>query len=646
MSRSYSTRRAVRRGNTLVYTVVGVVMVGAAALLGWWFFGRGDGDAAPEFITNVVSSGPYDFVVIEQGTVESATNVELRCEVRSRGGGGSGSERGSGGGMGGGSVSIIALPVPEGSMVEAGTVVVELDSSSLKLELGTQQTRVNAQKSVVVQAQNTLAAAEIARKEYAEGTFKQEERLIMNEIFLAKNALQAAQLRFDSAQRLAAKNLVTGLQLDGEQVSVDNARNSLSLAESKLEVLRLYTRAKMLKQFDSDIDSARAKVDLESSSLTVEEEKLADIQQQIEKCIIRAPTAGQVVYANQYDRFRGSSQAEFIVTEGAMVRERQVIVRLPNADDMQVRATVNEARVTLVRPGLPVDIRVDALKDEVIKGVITKVNQYAEAGGYSSGNIKRYATIIKILDPPQELRVGMNAEVRIHVERKQDALQVPVQALAEGTEGARGRFFSLVQNGDRFETREVKISSTNDKVATIESGLVEGDVVVMNPRGAGGLLELPDLPEAVPTNVSDIARAESAPVKLAANSGVAGGAPVAAPGGSKGDKGGGPDGAPSEGRGGGGGKKGKGGRGGFSPAMMVDRYLESDADKDGKLSADEVASLDDRGRQNVADADSDKDGFLNRAELMAAATAAMQRRMAEGGRGGRGGGGPVTGGGE
>ena len=62
-----------------------------------------------------------------------------------------------------------------------------------------------------------------------------------------------------------------------------------------------------------------------------------------------------------------------------MVRERQVIIRLPNADDMQVKATVNEARVTLVRPGLPVSIRVDALKDEVLEGEVTKVNQYAEA---------------------------------------------------------------------------------------------------------------------------------------------------------------------------------------------------------------------------------------------------------------------------
>ena len=91
-------------------------------------------------------------------------------------------------------------------------------------------------------------------------------------------------------------------------------------------------------------------------------------------------------------------------------------------------------------------IRVDALKDELIQGEVDKVNQYAEPGSWSSGNMKKYATFIKITNPPPELRSGMNAEVRIHVERKPDALQVPVQALAEH----KGKFFALVKNGDKL----------------------------------------------------------------------------------------------------------------------------------------------------------------------------------------------------
>jgi multidrug resistance efflux pump len=646
--RAHSKHVHRRGGNTITFSLGAIAIVAGLSFAGWWMFGTGSGEEDLELITNVVSKGPYDFVVIEQGTVESAKNVELRCEVRARGGGGGESSRGSSG-MGGGSVSIIDV-IPEGTMVQGplldengklvldengkpvreGEIVVQLDSSALELEAETQQTKVNVQKAQVVQSRNMLTAAEIARTEYLEGTFVSQEKETLSQLFFAQQQLKTASMNLDSAKNLMAKGIATALQVEAAQFAVDDASKKYEVQQTRLKTLQEYTKAKELTKFDSDIDTARQKVILEENSLQVEEKKLSDIKSQVGKCTIRAPSAGQVVYANQYDSFRGSSQAEFIVTPGAMVRERQVLIRLPDAADMQVRATVNEARVTLVRAGLPVTIRVDALKDEVIHGEVVRVNQYAEAGGFSSGNIKRYATIIKVFDAPPGLRVGMNAEVRIHVERKQEALQVPVQALAE----YKGHFFSLVQEGDEFKTREVKLSSTNDKVATIESGLTDGDVVVMNPRSAGGMLVLPDLPDPAPAHITkDIVRAQPGPVTLAAvNPGGVGGAPPAAEGGR---------GEGAEGGGGGAkGEKGKGKKGGgFTPAAMVDRYLESDADKDGKLSKDEVNSMDDRRKEALASADVDGDGFLSRTELMAAASSAMQRMREKGGGGGGGGGG-------
>jgi hypothetical protein len=81
-------------------------------------------------------------------------------------------------------------------------------------------------------------------------------------------------------------------------------------------------------------------------------------------------------------------------------------------------------------------------------------------------------------------------------------LQLPVQALAE----TKGHFFSLVKEDDEFQTREVEILSVNDEVATIGSGLVEGDEVVINPRSAGDLLKLPELPDAAPAGIDETER--------------------------------------------------------------------------------------------------------------------------------------------
>lgn len=689
-----------RRGNTLLLVLAAVVVVIVGAVLAWWFLGRGSGDGAPQVLVNRVSRGAYDYVVIEQGEVESASNIELRCEVRSRGGGGGGSSSGGGGTT---IIDVIAEgarvtgpavaedPVidPQARMedisprdlhqnateavrskfpastiksvqrivapkdqkdppydyrividtaegreailgVKHGMRLVLLDSSTLDQERVTQLIKVNGQKALLAQAENTLKAAKIALREYEEGTYQQEKRVIDAEILVAEQAMRSAQLAFESAQRLAGKGLLTGLQLEGEQNSVDNARTTLAIAKAKLDVLNNYTREKMTTTLKSDLSSAEAKVASEQSSLALEEDKLRDIDDQIRKCTIYAPADGQVVYANQYDSWRGSSQAEFIVTAGATVRERQAIIRLPNSNEMQVKATVNEARITLIRPGLPVTIRVDALKDDMLQGEIIRVNQYAEPGGFSSGNIKKYATFVRILNPPPALRSGMNAEVRIHVERKSDALQVPVQAVAEH----KGKFFALVQNGTSFETKEVQVGSSNDKVITIESGLAENDSVVLNPRGLGSLFDLPDLPDPTPTQLAEIERTKpgEAAVRPAFVAGDGNG-----PGGAEGGKGKG---------------KGRGGRGNFNPAMLVDRYLESDADKDGKLSKDEIATLDERAKQGVATADKDSDGFLDQNELLVAASQAMaqmRERMGKGGGGppGGGGGGPgALGGGE
>jgi multidrug resistance efflux pump len=567
------------------------------SLVGWWTFGGVSGDETPEFLTTDVSRGSYDFVVIEQGTVESATNTELRCQVRSRGGGGGGGgDRGGGGSLGGSSTTILDV-VPEGTMVKEGDWILDLDSASLVLEEQNQKIQVSTRESQLAQAENSLKAAQIARTEYLEGLFVSQQKVIQAELYIAEQQMRTAEQGVAQAKSLLEKNIITALQLETAEVARENAKNSLDNAQTKLNTLRNLTKQKELTVLEANIATADAAVKAQQLGLQLEQDKLKDIQDQIAKCTLRAPQAGQVVYANETDMFRGSSSSQFIVTPGAMVRERQVIIRLPNADDMQVKATVNEARVTLVRPGLPVTVRVDALKDDILEGEVTKVNQYAEPSTFSSGNIKKYATIIKIKNPPPDLRVGMNAEVRIHVERMPDVLQVPVQALAE----LKGHFFTLVRSGDNYETREIKIGSTNDKVATIADGLKQGDEVVMNPRTAGSLLKLPNLPDPSPEKLTEIKRTDPAEQQAKAAE--------------------------------------KKGFAEMTPSERVARYLEQgDLDKDGKLSIkDEVSKMDERMQQRFLQGDTNHDGFLERRELLSIAAAAAAKGKG-GGKGGGGGG--------
>lgn len=275
---------------------------------------------------------------------------------------------------------------------------------------------------------------------------------------------------------------------------MDAAKNDLDLAKRRLEVLAKFTQQKMLTQLESDIQSAEVRWKNEQSSHQEELKKLKDIEDQIAKCKVIAPQDGQVVYANIQSSRSGS---EFVVEAGAMVRENQVILRLPDPTSMQVKAKVSESRVNLIRDGMSVSVRIDAFGDDVLEGTVTRVNKYAEPSNWFSSTIKEYATFIQIQEPPPTLRVGLTAEVRIHVESRPEALQIPVQAIYE----RHGKTFCLIQNGPQWDTREVVISSTNDKTAAIDEEKSEpmrdGELVVMNPRKHLSLFDASKLPKEV-----------------------------------------------------------------------------------------------------------------------------------------------------
>jgi hypothetical protein len=87
-------------------------------------------------------------------------------------------------------------------------------------------------------------------------------------------------------------------------------------------------------------------------------------------------------------------------------------------------------------------------------------------------------------------------------------------------------------------------------------------------------------------------------------------------------------------------KKRDAGGGNFDPAAIVGMLMQrSDKDGDGKLAESEV---DERMRPNFARSDANSDGFIDRAELLAAMNRMRAQMAGGGGPGGPGGGGAVA----
>lgn len=598
---SRSTRRNFRGGISL--SLVGAILVASAAAGGalWYLkpWGGSEGISA-SLLLQPVKRELFVYEVTEQGEIESSSNTEVVCEVQSKNSGG---------------ITIIEI-VPEGTNVKAGDFLVRLDASALNEELSQQQIVCNTSEAAVIQAQNVLETAKIAKQEYIDGTFRQEEQLILSEQSVAQENQRRAEDYLLHSHKLAAKGYVTELQLEADRFAVEKAKMDVETAQTKLNVLREFTRAKMISQLEADIKTAEANLKSQESIHALDMDKLKHVQEQIKKCVIVAPTAGQVVYANESDR-RGST--DFIVEAGAIVRERQAIIRLPDPTRMQVKAKINEARVDRVRPGQPATIRLDAFPDIELTGTVTKVDDYPLPGSWFSSAVKEYGTLISIDAPPPGMRPGMTSEVRIRAEQVPNAMTIPVQAVVE----RNGRHYAIVKEGPGVGLRELTLGSTNDKFVIVKDGLSDNEQVVVNPKRNLHLVELPDVAPAQEKTL--IAVKEPPADSKSPGESKAGGDQVAATGEGS-EQGGGERRRRREGQG------GPGGAGGMNPAAIVDMAMQRDADKDGKLSPTEA---DERLRGRFAAVDANSDGFVDRTEL----TTAITRMMSGGGAGGGGGGG-------
>ena len=419
-------------------------------------------------LTALVIEAPFLQEVVERGEIESSSNVEARCEVQGRGSLGT---------------AIIQI-VPEGTYVNKGDFLVKLDDSSLRADLVQQQIACNTSRAGVIEAQADVESTKLAQKEYESGTFRQEEQTMESEEFVAKENLRRAEEYLRYSERLATRGYVTQVQLEADRFSVAKCRKELDSAKTKLEVLHRLTKQKNLNKLRADGEIADARLKSRENSHALDNEKLDQIKAQIEKCVITASTSGQVVYANDPRNTTG----EPMIAEGKLVRERQMIIRLPDPARMQVVARINESRIDRVKVGMHVRVKVDAFPNFEMQGTVREVSEYPlpTASAYSS--IKEYAAEIDIHDPPEGLRAGMTAQVAIEVKKLTKAVQVPLQAVIEREK----RFFCLVKTEvDRIEAKEVAVGLSNDRSVIVEDGVFTGQSVVLAPQNYEDLVSLP-----------------------------------------------------------------------------------------------------------------------------------------------------------
>ena len=450
-----------RRPGRKVAWVLGIVVVGAvgATLAVTWGRGRSSGGrlggGGAELPLHQVARAKLVVTVAERGELESARNLDVASEVEGQ--------------------TVIISILPQGTKVRKGDLVAELDSAALRDSLASQEIATKKAEADYLNAAKTRAVTEIAVAEYRDGTYPNEMKTARGELEMATSNLAQAVDRFDWSRRMLAKSLITPAQHVANKQSLLNCQIAHQNIRTKIHVLEHYTRRKTITELQAEVDKARSDELAKQAVYQLELSKQRKLERQIARCKLYAPADGLIVYANDPNQRPGSNQAQ--IEEGATVRERQKIFRLPDITRMRVSTQVHESLVDRVAPGQRARIRVEGLGGATLSGTVESIRPLARPGNTPGSEVKVYTTLVAIDEPPPGVRPGMEAKVEILISEVDDVVAVPVEAVLQ----FQGKDHVYVATPDGPRRRAVALGTTDDKLVEVKRGVREGERVVLDP---------------------------------------------------------------------------------------------------------------------------------------------------------------------
>ena len=139
---------------------------------------------------------------------------------------------------------------------------------------------------------------------------------------------------------------------------------------------------------------------------------------------------------------------------------------------MQVEAAVDEADVGRLREGMTATFTVDAFPGRTFRGEIAQIRKAAQV----VQNVVTYTTVITVPNPDRSLLPGMTANVRVQVDRREDAVRVPNAAL---------RFRPPADAGEPTGPPRAK-AAAGDPASSPAPGASGGGAAAKGAGGTGG----------------------------------------------------------------------------------------------------------------------------------------------------------------
>ncbi|GIK37120.1 MAG: RND transporter [Chloroflexota bacterium] len=492
----------MRRISTLL---VLLVVLGAAGFLGYRWLNNPGQASATGLQTVPVQRGNL------VATVSAAGNIAVKAETAP-------AFRTTG--------RVKAVHVQLGSRVEAGAVLMELDTTDLELEaakarlsLATAQAKLADLKAGPTAA--AVAAAQANLESARENLAKVQAGPTQAQLAAAAADLKAAQ---DTYQRLLAgatpdEITVAAADLKKAELAVRDAQaaydrvawgsdvgtspEAQALQQATLDYEKALADYRLTQQVTpADVEAAaaqtqRAQDELDrlrssptAAELAAAEAQVVQAESELET-LLAGPTAAELAIAEaEVDQARLSlQQAERRLEDARLVapfagtvvavnyrvgedtNEDLPGVSLADLSALRIEVPLAEIDVARVAVGQAAELVIDALPGVTLAGRVSYISPVATI----TQGVVNYPVIVEIANPDPAVRPGMTAGVNIIVERRENVLLVPNRAVR----AAGGQRVVEVLFQEQVFEAPVSLGISNETSTEVVGGLKEGDLVVL-----------------------------------------------------------------------------------------------------------------------------------------------------------------------
>jgi HlyD family secretion protein len=353
----------IKKRRTPIGIVLLVVVVGGVAAFIW-----GGKANASDYITAKVDRGTVEVTVSATGTVQAVVTVQVGSQV---------------------SGTVSWLGADFNSQVKKGQIVARLDPAIFQAQVDNARANVG----------NADAAVQAALTEINNQKANEQ---------AAKANQEVTKVQRDDALALVKRYEALKDVLSGRDLEAAKAQASAAAARYEQAVAQV-------GQSQAASASAKAKLDQAKASVAQAKAMLQQAQVNLDHSIIPSPIDGVVV----------SRAVDVGQTVAASLSAPTLFTIANDLTKMQVLASIDEADVGQVRPGIKANFSVDAYPGETFSGDISQLRLNAQ----TLQNVVTYSAVIDVTNTDLKLRPGMTANITVPVARRDNVMTVPNAAL-------------------------------------------------------------------------------------------------------------------------------------------------------------------------------------------------------------------------